>query len=141
MGESFHVHPKEADSEHTLREENVKTWYVMEGDYVHFKCSSPDEALRILAKLISDFPTCEEQRKNLDEPIFYETDNILVDAYSAIAKIAARQLKLKISTTRKEPLPDPETETKNPLDQVDTYNKPTPENNVDTPKSKTKYDV
>lgn len=137
MDDSFHVHPKESDSEQILRDEDVKTWYVMEGDYVHFKCSSPDEALRILSKLKMDFPICKVQRKNLDKPIFYETNEIKVDAYSSLAKTAARQLKLQISTTRKEPLPDPEPE--KPLDKFDTDKKPTLENNFDTPKSRNKY--
>lgn len=69
--QNFHILPKQASGRAELGTE-VKTWYVMEGGFEHFRCSNPTEANELLEG-IRKFESTEAQRKvKLLEPVLYK---------------------------------------------------------------------
>ncbi|WP_157720145.1 hypothetical protein [Pseudomonas prosekii] len=101
----FSVAPIDTASGKPQKDAPNQIWYVLEGDYVHFKCTDPIQALAILAYIkkttIPAYRRCTELAH-----AFYEKGDVSADATSLFAKNALTKLEWTVSKIRQTKLPD-----------------------------------
>lgn len=68
---NFHILPEQASGRAEVGTE-VKTWYVMEGGFEHFRCSNPTEANELLEGIRKFESTESDRKKKLLEPVLYK---------------------------------------------------------------------
>lgn len=85
---NFHILPKQKSGRAELGTD-VKTWYVMEGGFEHYRCSNPTEANRLLEG-IKNHQSAEHQRKELlDAPVLYKWSK---ESRVAVMGVVARKV-------------------------------------------------
>ncbi|MBL0793648.1 hypothetical protein [Pseudomonas sp. B7] len=105
----FTLSPTNATGE-PLEDAPNGVWYVLEGDYVHFKCTDPKQALAILENIKST--TIPPQKRCTEvQHEFYELGGARAEATSLFAKVTLRNMKWLMSQTLRTPLPDPAQQT------------------------------
>ncbi len=100
----FTLSPTNATGE-PLEDAPNGVWYVLEGDYVHFKCTDPKQALAILEYIKN---TTIPPKNRCTELVheFYELGGARAEATSLFAKVTLRNMKWLKSETLRTPLPD-----------------------------------
>lgn len=125
---NFSVAPIDTASGMPHEDAPNKIWYVLEGDYVHFKCTDPVQALAILAYIKKTTIPAKRRCTELTHA-FYENGDVSADATSLFAKNALTNLKWTLSKTRQTKLADyvrptlEKTNEKNDIVDLQNHNK------------------
>lgn len=106
---NFHILPKQ-ESGLAVPDENIKTWYVMEDGFEHFRCSNPTEANELLAGIKKYKSTEAERKTQLETPDLFQwaQDSRIAVMGNVAKKVAIENGLKKVSGERILPPLNPE---------------------------------